>query len=102
MNFILLDRRRLEQLIHKLLDIPLIQPGGPQAEVNLRGGQVLGLGGFQRLHIGAQPVFFPFGQRVQHGLGSTQLLPHVPGEVFIGGNEGKAVKSSSGPVTVFE
>ncbi len=98
MDFSLLDRRRFEQLIHKLLDIALIQPGGSQAQVDLRGSQVLGLGGFQGLHVGAQPVFFPFGQRVQHGPGSAQFLPHVPGQVFISGNKGKAVHILQGPI----
>ena len=97
-DFFLLDRRCFELLIHKLLDIPLIQPGGAQAQVDLRGGQVLGLGRFQGLHVGAQPVLFPIGQGVKHRFGSAQLMPHIARKVFIGGNEGKTVHILKRPV----
>ena len=34
-----------QRFIHELLDVLLVDPGGPQAHLNFRGVQILGLGG---------------------------------------------------------
>ena len=81
--------RRIQQLFHELLDVLLVNPSGTQAHVNLRSVQVLGLGGFQGFHIGLKILW-----EVPGGLpGSGQLLPHIAGEVLVGGHiSGGAVR----------
>ena len=70
--------RRVQQFIHKLLDIGLIDPGSTQPHLNFRGFQVFGLSGPESIHI-----------TLIHGVlrgGSFrffQLLPHVAGQVFV-------------------
>ena len=71
-------KRGAEGLIHELLDVLGVDPGGPQAHLNLRGVQVLGERLFQRLHV-----------ILEHGVGLRrppclgQLLAHIAGEVFV-------------------
>ena len=74
--------RRLECLIHELLDIFLVYPRRAQAHVNLRSLQVFGQGLFQRLHIG--PKIFRYFVR---SLPCPQeLFTDIAGEVFVGGD----------------
>ena len=70
--------RRLQGLIHELLDILLVDPRRAQAQVNLGGVQVLGERLPQRLH-----VILIHGVRVCRPLRLRQLLPDVAGEVFV-------------------
>ena len=43
--------RCVESFIHELLNVLLVNPGGPQADFNLRGVQVFGLGSGQGLYV---------------------------------------------------
>ena len=43
--------RCVEGFIHELLNVLPVNPGGPQADFNLRGVQVFGLGSVQGLHV---------------------------------------------------
>ena len=68
-----------EQFIDKLVNDLCGQPGGPQPDGDLAGGQVHRLHPFQRLDMGGVVL------RVQFGASFCpfQLLPHIPGEVFV-------------------
>ena len=70
--------RRLQGLIHELLDILLVDPRRAQAQVDLGGVQILGERLPQRLH-----VILIHGVRVRRPLRLRQLLPDVAGEVFV-------------------
>ena len=50
MNRAALIERDLEEFLHKLLDVLLVNPGRAKAYINLGGIQILGLRLFQRLH----------------------------------------------------
>ena len=72
-------KRRVEGLIHKLLDVLFVDPGSAQAHLNLRRIQVFGLGSSKSLHIdckGRVLLCCP--------LCLTQLAPHIAGQVFVG------------------
>ena len=71
---------RVKGLLHELLDIPLVDPGRAQTHINLRGVQILGLGLFQRLHIGG----VIFRVELRRASGPFQLFPHIAGEVLVG------------------
>ena len=70
-----------EQFIDKLVNDLCGQPGGPQPDGDLAGGQVHRLHPFQSLDMGGVVL------RVQFGASFCpfQLLPHIPGEVFVRG-----------------
>ena len=72
-------KRRVEGLIHKLLDVLFIDPGSAQAHLNLRRIQVFGLGSGKSLHIDCKGRVLLCGP-----LCLTQLAPHIAGQVFVG------------------
>ena len=73
--------RSPEQFIDKLVNDLCGEPGSPQPDGNLAGGQVHRLHPFQSLDMGGVVL------RVQFGASFCpfQLLPHIPGEVFVRG-----------------
>ena len=70
-----------EQLKHELFHDLGRKPGGPQPDGDLAGGQVHRLHPFQCLHICGIVLRVLF----RAPLCPFQLLPHIAGEVFIGG-----------------
>ena len=81
-NYALLAPRGFQKVVHKILKIFLIHPCGSQTHVNFGSVQILRLRLTQRLNIPAEVNF-----RVHDGvlLRFPQLFPHVPGQVFVGG-----------------
>ena len=72
-------KRRVEGLIHKLLDVLFVDPGSAQAHLNLRRIQVFGLGSGKGLHIDCKGRVL-----LCRPLCLTQLAPHIAGQVFVG------------------
>ena len=70
-----------EQFKHELFHDFRRKPGSPQPHGDLTGGQVHGLHPFQRLDMGGVVLWVQFGA----SFCPFQLLPHIPGEVFVGG-----------------
>ena len=73
--------RRIEGLIHKLLDVRFVNPGRTQAHLDLRCVQVLGLGGGQSIYVDGKSRI-----ALRSPLCLPQLPAHVAREVFIGGH----------------
>ena len=73
--------RSPEQFIDKLVNDLCGEPGSPQPDGDLAGGQVHRLHPFQSLDMGGVVLRVLFGAP----LCPFQLLPHIAGEVFIGG-----------------
>ena len=71
-------KRGVEGLIHKLLDVLLVDPGGTKAHLNFRRIQVFGLGGGKGFHIDCK-------RRVLlcRPLCLTQFAAYIAGKVFI-------------------
>ena len=76
--------RRLEGLLHKLLDIVLINPRRAEAHFDLRRIQIFRLRLFQRRDIDTVIRRTVFGEsRRGVAAGNAQLLADVSGEVFV-------------------
>ena len=69
-----------EQLKHELFHDLGRKPGSSQPHGDLTGGQVYRLHPFQSLDMGGKCRVL-----LRPGPGLSQLLPHIPGKVFIGG-----------------
>ncbi len=70
--------RSLEQVEHKLLIILCVNPGGADANADLRRGQVFGLHFFQFFHI-----YSKFQVCFSSGAGGFQFPAYISGEIFI-------------------
>ena len=71
-------KRGIKGLIHKLLDIFLVNPGSAQTHLDLRRIQVFGLGGGKSFHIDCINRVLLCGP-----LRLTQFAAYISGEVFI-------------------
>ena len=71
-------KRRVEGLIHKLLDVLFVDPGSTQTHLDFRRIQVFGLGSGKGLHIDCKGRVLLCGP-----LCLTQLAPHIAGKVFV-------------------
>ena len=96
LDFPLQIGRGFQRLIHKLLDVLFVDPVRPQPDLNLGCVQVLGLGGGQGLHIGPDTLLLFRGQDAVKRLGHTQLLAHLAGKIFVGGDKGVTVQVRKG------
>ena len=81
LNAALEIKGRVESLIHKLLDVLFVNPGGTQAHLDFRSVQVFGLGCGQSLHVDGKGRVL-----LRRPLCLAQLPAHVAGEVLIGGD----------------
>ena len=88
--------RGFQGLIHKLLDVFLVDPVCSQPDLNLGGVQVLGLCGGQGLHVGPDALLLVRGCHIIECLGHAELLAHVAGKVFVGGDKRVAVQVHKG------
>ena len=70
-------KRGVKGLIHKLLDIFLVNPGSAQTHLDLRRIQVFGLGGGKSLPLTAKRVLLCRPLRL------TQFAAYIAGKVFI-------------------
>ena len=83
-------KRRVEGLVHELLDVLLVDPRRTQPHLDLGSVQVFGLGSGQGLHVDRKGRVL-----LRRPLGLAQLPAHVAGEVFIGGHiMGRSVRLS--------
>ena len=73
LNAALEIKGRVEGLIHKLLDVLLVDPGSTQAHLDFRSIQVFGLGRLQSLHVDGKGRVL-----LRRPLGLAQLPAHVP------------------------
>ena len=74
--------RNLKGFLHKLLDIPLVNPGCAEAHLDFRCVKVFRLRRTQGLRVYAVLV-----RELSRGLlRLPQLLPHVAGQIFVGCN----------------
>ena len=78
MNRAALIERDLEEFLHKLLDVLLVNPGRAKAYINLGGIQILGLCLFQ-----STDVWLKDGRNSCYRTGITKLLTHIPGQVLV-------------------
>ena len=78
LNAALEIKRGVEGLVHKLLDVLLVNPGSAQTHLNLRRIQVFGLGGGKSFHIDCINRVLLCGP-----LRLTQFAAYIAGEVFI-------------------
>ena len=83
-------KRRVEGLVHELLDVLLVDPRCPQPHLDLGSVQIFGLGSGQCLHVDRKVRVL-----LRRPLGLTQLPAHVAGQVLVGGHiMGRSVRLS--------
>ena len=87
---------RFQRLVHKLLDVELVDPVRPQPDLDLGSVQVLGLGGGQSIHIGLGAVLLFRRQRGMKRLSHAEFLAHVAGEVLVRRDQRKPVHIQKG------
>ena len=78
LNVALEIKRGVEGLVHKLLDIFLVNPGSAQTHLDLRRIQVFGLGGGKGFHIDCKGRVL-----LCRTLRLTQFAAYIAGKVFI-------------------
>ena len=75
--------RRLQQFLHKLLNVLWTDPCSAQPHFDLRSVQILGLCAAQRFEVGKDALPFFHRQEVSNDLRIAEFFTNIAGEIFI-------------------